>query len=140
MLISINRLVSNPMFICTAYSCLDHQLFEAPSRTLEQSKLFPHLEQRTINKYSLNVFCLNCNKMLSKPLLLTTQQRKPNESPHSSADVHNGRSCNSKSIQLKFLQSKYLTYRHPDVKLKLVKGGRTEVNLDELHTGFFRSL
>ena len=53
MLISITRLVSNPIFICTAYSCLDHQLFEAPSRTVKQSKLFPHLEQRTINTCTL---------------------------------------------------------------------------------------
>ena len=47
MLSSITRLLSNKMFIYTTCSCLDHQLFEAPSRTLERSKLFPHLEQRT---------------------------------------------------------------------------------------------
>ena len=49
MLSSITRLLSNTMIICKASSCLDHQLFEVPSRTVKQSKQFPHLEQRTIN-------------------------------------------------------------------------------------------
>ena len=105
MLLSITRLHSNTMFICTACSCLDHQLFEVPSRTVKQSKQFPHLEQRTINKYSLFVLFLICNKTLSKPILKKCFY-KANPPHHSEertqqihpqpdcTDVYNGGFCN----------------------------------------------
>ena len=140
-------MISKVVLFFTYSSCLDCLLVEEISRILQQSKWFPHLKNKIEVKENWNIF------LEKQPNQLTAEKGEANKATNSAADVHY-RTCwysfnyciermslpphllENMSIWILQKRSKtVLTNCHPNIQLKLVKGGRAEVDLDKLHVG-----